>query len=130
MKEDFYGFKAQVAKYFDQFCIPYSLVRTEHDLQEALPQNGIVLIHAAWSGYSIGNMFRILKAIQERGSPFPELVLADIDGLPPETMIRLLGRPAQGYAEGVVLLDGAVVAVHSRSAELEPFLAAISRFRH
>lgn len=120
------GFEAQVAKYFKQFDVPFTLVFNETELSSLMPRDGLVLIHAYWSGYSIQNMFRILKAIQNRGAPFPAVVIADIDGLKPEEVISLMGRPAQGYAEGVILRNGLKITAHTRSHEFEPFLATIA----
>jgi hypothetical protein len=122
---DEFGFKAQADEYFKRFHVPYKLAFNEDDLRALFPRDGVFLIHASWSSYSIQNMFRIMKTIQERGQPYPEIVIADIDGLLPETIVSLIGKSAHGYAEGVILVNGKVKAVHTSTAELESFIEAL-----
>lgn len=125
MSEDSFGFVEHVHRYFDQFEVPFKLAFNEDELRVLMPRDGIVLIHASWSGYSIRNMFRILKTIKDRGERYSEVVIVDIDGLTPETSLSLIGRPAQGYAEGALTRDGQVVSVHAFSHQFEGFLAAL-----
>jgi hypothetical protein len=126
---DIAGFDAQVAEYFEQFAVPFTLARSGNELGSHFPRDGVVLIHACWSGYSIQNMFRILQTIQVKGAPFPTVLIADIDGLKPEEMTSLMGSPAQGHAEGVIFRNGLKVAAHTRSHELEPFLATLAEIK-
>jgi len=122
---DEFGFTSQVVEYFNRFEVAYKLALNEDDLRTQLPRDGVLLIHASWSSYSLQNMFRIFMSIQERGQPYPEIVIADIDGLSSETMVTLIGRSAQGYAEGAILLHGNVVAVHTCAAELDSFIEVL-----
>jgi hypothetical protein len=122
---DEFGFTAQVFEYFKRFEVPYKLALNEDDLRTQLPRDGMLLIHASWSSYSLQNMFKILKSIRERGQQYPEIVIADIDGLSSESMVTLIGRSAQGYAEGALLIQGTVAAVHTCAAELESFLEVL-----
>lgn len=126
MTADSYGLKAHAEEYFARFNVPFKLALNDIELRAFMPTNGVVLIHAPWSGYSLQNMFRVLKLIQSLGKPYEELVIADIDGLSIETIRTLLGGPAHGFAEGILVRGGNIKAIHAKRDHFEAFMIAIS----
>ncbi len=93
-------------------------------LAELHLDDGVILFHAPWSGYSISNIARTLKAM--RTSQWkPRVAICWCDAFSPEETVAAIGALCHGYGEGVVIRNKHTLAYHYKSYDFERFLQCI-----
>jgi hypothetical protein len=88
-------------------------------------ENGVILFHAGWSGYSYENMASIFQALRESKFAPKTVAICWYEGFTAEEITSILGAMCHGYAESVLVRNGEVVAHFHRKPDLEPFLQTI-----
>jgi hypothetical protein len=83
----------------------------------------LILIHAAWSAYSLMNIKRILTELDEINAKEIDVFIIDIDKLQIETLP--LNNLPQGYGEGIWIEKGKIVNTYFKISEIENFVAFV-----
>ncbi len=79
----------------------------QFDLKEI--KNGLIAIHAKWSGSSVMYGKIILKIVDESPRTDCDILILDIDKLNPDQQTNYLGFFSRGYFEGVWIENGEIV---------------------
>ncbi len=131
MSTDFYqhSTREHAEKYFAEHGVDFTLVMSDDELRSIAHDFALVIFHAPWSSYSIGNIHRILTRVAARPANDLETYLVDSDSISDEVKQHVLGAMCHGYGEAVLFSSGKEIAHHWKSFDLEPFLATVHEVR-
>lgn len=83
--------------------------------------NGVVLIHAQWSGPSVSYLKTVLQILSSSIRIDFDIIILDIDKLSTEEQKAYLGFFSHGYLEGVLIENSEIVSRNEYGKGIESF---------